>query len=524
MSPASPRRAALYVRVSTKRQAETGMSIGDQVSRLSAHCRERGWQIGEIYQDSGYTAKTLKRPALDRLLADAVRKPRAFDLVLAIDNSRLARVTADFLVIQALLTKNSIGLVCLNLPEGESPEAKLVAGIVASVSQFENAQRARRVQQCMQTNAENGYWNGGLPPFGYRTVEAIVAGTSTVRMQLEIDPSEADIVRRIYRLRLDGVDSRGPLGIQRIAQELSASKIPNRSGKAWSVQAVHGILRDTTYVGRHPYHLHHLDAEAAKNTRLRDVTFMPCAAIVDQDAFENVQKLLDDANARVTPGRLTNGSLMLTGLLYCANCGAMMHIATGKGGRYRYYVCGERHRTGSSGCSTPRLPLGKVEEAVAEVILPFVLRSDRIPALAAAIERELEDSKAPSEAELRSKQAALNESNRRLEKILDRIIEAKGATLKHLERRLKEEQSTHDRLQEEAAVLRGRVRERIPSFDPAHYCDLAELVTRALKSGPLPLRQGIARRLIQRVDFDGSALRLVPKSLDIAANALPSAA
>src|SRR5919109_5428112 len=105
MTSTSVTRVALYVRVSTKRQAETGMSIEDQKSRLSAHCREKGLLVAETYEDPGHTAKTLNRPALKRLLADAERMPKTFDLVLAIDNSRLSRVTGDFLAIHALLAK-----------------------------------------------------------------------------------------------------------------------------------------------------------------------------------------------------------------------------------------------------------------------------------------------------------------------------------------------------------------------------------------------------------------------------------
>jgi site-specific DNA recombinase len=512
------------VRVSTKRQAEAGMSIEDQKSRLSAHCRDRGWLIAETYEDPGHTAKTLNRPALKRLLADAERKPRKFDLVLAIDNTRLSRVTGQFLTIHALLAKNAIELACLNLPDGAGPEGKLVATIMASVSEYDNMRRAERVQQVMESNAVKGYWNGGHPPFGYRTVEVAVADKTRVRKQLEIEPKEADIVHRIFRLRLEGADSRGPLGVQRIAKHLSESKILGRSEKPWSVQAIHSILRDTSYVGKHPYQLFHLDGAAEKNTELRAVTYMPCPAILDQDIFDRVQAVLDGADAKIKPARLTNGSLMLTGLLFCERCGAMMHIVTAKSGRYRYYACGNRHRTAGKGCTLPNLPLATVEEAVAGAILPFMLGPNRIPALAGSIQRALMDTKAPSEADLRSRQAALTESDRRLKSILDRIIDARGTTLKHLEQLLEREQSVHDRLLEETTALRGRVRERIPSIGPARYPALAGLVARSLQEGPLALRQGIARLLIERIDFDGSVLKLSPKSLVIPEASLPLAA
>jgi hypothetical protein len=263
------------------------------------------------------------------------------------------------------------------------------------------------------------------------------------------------------------------------------------------------------------YRLFHLDGASEKNTELRAVTYMPCPSILDQDTFDRVQAVIDGANANIKPARLTNGSLMLTGLLFCERCGAMMHIVTAKSGRYRYYACGERHRTVGEGCTTPNLPLATVEEAVAEAILPFMLRSDRIPELAAAIQRALKDTKAPSEADLRSKRAALTESDRRLKGILNRIIDAKGTALKHLEQLLEREQSVHDRLLQETTALRGRIRERTPSIGATHYPALAGLVARNLQGGSLALRQGIARLLIERIDFDGSVLKLSPKGLVI---------
>ena len=113
------------------------MSIEDQKTRLTAHCQAKGWSIAGIYEDPGVTAKTMNRPALKRLLTDAERRPSQFELVLAMDKSRLSRVTSDFLVIHALLAKRSIGLACLNLPDGMGPEGKLVATLMASFSEFE---------------------------------------------------------------------------------------------------------------------------------------------------------------------------------------------------------------------------------------------------------------------------------------------------------------------------------------------------------------------------------------------------
>lgn len=506
MTASLPPRVALYVRVSTKWQADAGMSIEDQKTRLTAHCQAKGWSIAGIYEDPGVTAKTMNRPGLKQLLIDAERKPREFDMVLAMDNSRLSRVTSDFLAIHALLARRSIGLACLNLPDGMGPEGKLMATVVASFSEFDNMLRAKRVQQVMESNAINGYWNGGHPPFGYRAVAVAVDGKLRTRKQLEIDPKEAETVRRIFALRLKGIGKEGPMGVGLIAKEISISKDLTRSDRPWSMQAINDILRDTTYIGQHRYHLHHLESDSEKNTQVRDVVVMPCPAIVDAKVFNRVQAMLDAANPKMQAARLTNGSLMLTGLLHCSACGAMMHVVTGKGGRYRYHACGHRHRTKGVGCAMPNLPLEMAEDAVTGALRRIILAADRIRSLAASIQHAIGAARAPLEAELRSKQTAFNASERRRKAIVRRLADVEGRSLKELKLQLKNEETAGTRLANEVTILRARMRQRVSPIGPIHHQALTKLVSDALQNGALVLRQDIARQLIEQIAFDGSQL------------------
>jgi site-specific DNA recombinase len=65
---------AAYLRVSTDEQAEQGISIPAQQSRLMAYCQSQGWEIFDFYIDDGYSGKDLERPAMQRLLRDAGAK------------------------------------------------------------------------------------------------------------------------------------------------------------------------------------------------------------------------------------------------------------------------------------------------------------------------------------------------------------------------------------------------------------------------------------------------------------------
>ncbi len=93
-------KAAVYVRISTDDQ-NTAM----QNDELPAYCAARGWAITEIYTDTMSGAKD-RRPALDRLMADARRKK--FDVVVVWRFDRFARSTSHLL--RALEEFNVLGI------------------------------------------------------------------------------------------------------------------------------------------------------------------------------------------------------------------------------------------------------------------------------------------------------------------------------------------------------------------------------------------------------------------------------
>jgi site-specific DNA recombinase len=77
---------------------------------------------------------------------------------------------------------------------------------------YQSKENARHGIRALKENARQGFWNGSLPPIGYRTVTAEQRGAK-VKKKLEIDPLHADTVRLIYRLALEGDGVKGPMGV-----------------------------------------------------------------------------------------------------------------------------------------------------------------------------------------------------------------------------------------------------------------------------------------------------------------------
>src|SRR5689334_14988527 len=84
-------RAALYMRVSTARQAEQDLSIPDQRRQAEAYCRAKGWSIDSEFVEPGATAIDSRRPEFQRMMDAALARPPAFNAIVVHSFSRFFR-------------------------------------------------------------------------------------------------------------------------------------------------------------------------------------------------------------------------------------------------------------------------------------------------------------------------------------------------------------------------------------------------------------------------------------------------
>jgi site-specific DNA recombinase len=88
---AMPGCAALYLRVSTGRQAEQDLSIPDQRRQLLAYCQLRGIEIVSEFVEPGATATDDKRPGFQRMIDEASHRPSPFNCIIVHSFSRFFR-------------------------------------------------------------------------------------------------------------------------------------------------------------------------------------------------------------------------------------------------------------------------------------------------------------------------------------------------------------------------------------------------------------------------------------------------
>lgn len=347
-----PIRVAVYARVSTEEQAESGFSIDAQLVQLRQYCEAKEKILYKEYVDRGVSGKSMKgRFALQELLEDA--KKGLFDEVVVWKISRMARKQLDLLKIVEMLNRYNIAFRSYSENfETETPMGRFALQMMGAVGELERNTIVDNVKLGMKQRARMGKWNGGII-LGYKTQELPSSTQKNKETRLVIVPDEANLVRYIFDLYASGK------GLKAITNQINHEGYKTKKDNPFNVNGVKDILHNPAYIGKIRYNVR----ENWSEKRRKGINPEPIIvdgeheAIVDISIWEKVQELYKKKSGR--PKRTFDGSYPLTGLLRCPVCGHGM--VAGRvvkkrkdGSKYilRYYYCGAWRNKGSSVCKS----------------------------------------------------------------------------------------------------------------------------------------------------------------------------
>jgi putative DNA-invertase from lambdoid prophage Rac len=204
--PAGAQRVFGYCRVSTDRQADSGISLDEQEGKIEARCREHGWQLEHVYVDAGVSGSTplAKRPEGGKLLAAL----RPGDVVIAAKMDRCFRSAFDALATIESFKRRKISLWLLDLGGDVSGNgiSELIMTVLAAVAQFERSLISERIKDAKRNLRRGNKHQGGKRPFGWQFGETNGHGRARELVPDEAEQTAiADIVamREIGRTLMD---------------------------------------------------------------------------------------------------------------------------------------------------------------------------------------------------------------------------------------------------------------------------------------------------------------------------------
>ena len=187
------KKAAIYIRVSTEEQAKEGISIAAQKDRLTAFCKAKDLEIYDYYIDEGYSAGSLKRPALQQMLREL--NDGKFKNIIVYKIDRFSRNLKDLVTILDDFKKRNVNFISATEPiDTTSAIGNAFMQIIGVFAELERGMVGERVRLAFEKKISSKEFLA-RPPLGYKVVDK----------KLSIDPEGAEKVREIFKDRLNGV-------------------------------------------------------------------------------------------------------------------------------------------------------------------------------------------------------------------------------------------------------------------------------------------------------------------------------
>ncbi len=500
------KRAALYVRVSTVRQAEKDLSIPDQLRQLYAYCKLNGYEIAQEYKEEGASATDDNRPVFQNMVADIESGVIDVDTILVLTTSRFFRNAIDAGVWKRRLQRRGIRVIAIHQETGDpdTPTANLLDTIFAAIDEHESRMIGFHVGRGMRENARRGYFNGSNAPFGYKVVKS-TDEKGNVKGVLDVDEEEAKIVKRIFEMHV--VDGLGAVEVAKVLNDAGGSR---RYKTGWSKNYVLRVLENPVCIGRYFFNQHD-----THNKRMRpesewiEIAVKP---IIDKETFEAAATLRKTRTQVLNNGRGLSSEVLLTGLLKCGKCGSAMTLSTGKGGKYRYYGCSRTIREGVSACPGQRVRIAEFEQFVLNLVVDWAFSVDKIRDLVKEIRRSLAQGEKP----IRKLRAKLDEVAAKLKKYYDTFENSNY-----------EKELFADRIAElkaEKVALQLEIERRtMPTELPPHLSTEANIrkIQQALRDVFLTGTPGLVKRylniLLKEIVVDGEEVTITAQTAGVMA-------
>lgn len=307
-------------RVSKKQQVSTDDDIPMQKNACHEFVKNKpDWIItNELYEKgvSGWKKTVDERDEMAALKEGALNKE--FDVLLVFMFDRLGRREDETPVMVNFLVQNAIEV--WSVKEGqrkiESHIDKLLNYISFWQSDGESQKTSIRVKEAKKQLSEQGYFQGGPAPIGYKIVETAERHWKNRERrvkELVPDENEAQLIKLIYKLYVEN-----HMGYRKIADYLNENGYRNREGKVFMVSTIQRILSNSIYVGLKKY----------KNAKGGIQPFNEKLRIIPDELFSQAEQIRNNRSSSIKEQDKFDipraGKLLFSGLAYCKYCSSKL--------------------------------------------------------------------------------------------------------------------------------------------------------------------------------------------------------
>lgn len=367
-------RVGLYIRLSREDgDKEESSSVTNQRKILKRYVSEQpNFFIVKEYVDDGWTGANFDRPKFKEMIADI--EAGIIDTVITKDLSRLGRERLGVgHYTEIYFPEHNVRYIALldNIDTYIDSGMNDMAPFKGVINDMYVRDISKKIRSSLIERKKAGNFLGVTAPYGYQK-------DPNNKFHLIINEKEAEVVKRVFRLYLEGN------GLTRIAQILTKDGIPvpgesRDIGKtrrtalysSWKQTTIRRILDNRVYLGELvQFKRRKINYKSKRRINVPEEERYICKgtheAIIDEEDFNTIQNILKKNKSF----KGTRHDYLFKGLLYCAECGARLNItysnyALKKYGEYRYTtICYSYSRLYSDICTRHSNSIPELEEVL----------------------------------------------------------------------------------------------------------------------------------------------------------------
>ncbi len=372
--------AGLYVRLSDEDNGgKSADGIDNQLEFLLEFVKQfEKVKTVQTYMDNGQTGTDFERPGWEQMMEDA--KCGRINCIIVKDLSRFARnylEAGDYL--EKIFPFLGIRFIAVNDhfdSAGEIfPPKELITEFKNLANDYYSKDISNKIMSAFRVKKEQGQFIGGKAPYGY-TLE---------KNHYVVDEVAADVVKRIFKMKLEGISAYKIAGLlnqegipspSRYAGEQGFKKYKNCSHILWQQEAVSRILYNRAYVGdlvqgKYNRSIYSRERQGKKEEAAWEVIENAHPAIIDREVFQKAQEIREK-NRKVWKDRQGGPGYgnVLEGILVCGICHlAMWRNKDVRNGKAQYYFfCGSAYGHSQTKCNTSSIVDYKIFDMVLKQI------------------------------------------------------------------------------------------------------------------------------------------------------------
>ncbi len=454
------KRAAIYARVSTTDQSDSGFSLPGQINECRAYAEKLGFDVTAEFSEDASGKKPFNERAQGMILTEMIQR-RQIDAVIFHKVDRLGRDIVNILTTVQTWLKAGVEIYT-----GDTGKIESENDIILVVKAWQGGDEWKKIRERSmlgkRTKAQSGLVIGTRRPFGYQHVRN-ERGKVTA---FEIVEEEAEIVSLIYQWYVYGDESGRKLPAMTIARKLSEMHIPTPGERAGGYHRTHGanvwqsckiihILSNEVYAGIWNYGI-----RIGSNTGLRrpkeEWIRIPSPAIIDRETWEAAQAQM--TKNKLYAKRHARRTYLLSGLIRCV-CGSVM--AGGFYSNHKYYFCNwpQNHIASveKQTCFAKKVRADAIELDVWDSIVGIFSDIERLEYLLRIAQKAELEAIDPKRRELQAIEGMIKKAEDDAAEIGQALKKSKGIVAGSLERDMQAVNDRYDALIERRDLLRGSI-------------------------------------------------------------------